>query len=341
MGPLVRKAGLSSADVGMPWARIVQGAAKCEAGRRDGTVTIPFEGEQSDGSTIMTTGTPGITAAASAVITTTTSSGSPDTVVVPCNLVYAVLNALTTFPSDNDDETYEALSNALVRRVVFVTGAVSLAGCPEADRGEAAFIGRSNVGKSSLVNMVTNRKSLAYTSKTPGKTQQFNYFAVNDKPDRAREIRFGDVFEDQSKDLDSFYIVDLPGFGFAKVPEYQRREWSKFMVDYIRNRKTLRVLFHLIDSRHGPTDEDRKIMEQIGPVLPQSVKYVVVLTKADKNAKGPLKRNKGRVMRPVLDSVREALKANRLGSTPVLLSSADSKLGRDDLWRYLKLAAEG
>lgn len=121
LGPIVRESGLDTEELKMPWTRIIRGAAQCESGRRNGSVK-PCEGVD---------------------------------VELPCNLVYAVLNAMTTFPSDNDDRTYEALSNALVRRTVFVTGAVSVAGLPKADRGEAVFIGRSNVGKSSLVNMVS------------------------------------------------------------------------------------------------------------------------------------------------------------------------------------------
>ena len=117
----MRESGLQATDVNMPWLRIIKGAAQCESGRRDGTVKA--------------------------------CSGFED-VELPCNLVYSVLNAMTTFPSENDDRVFEALSNSLVRRVLFVTGAVDMAGCPAADRGEVAFIGRSNVGKSSLINMV-------------------------------------------------------------------------------------------------------------------------------------------------------------------------------------------
>lgn len=177
LGSIVHKCGLTAEELNMPWARIIQGAAQCESARRDGSLEI--------------------------------DESSPD-VKLPCNLVFSVLNAMTSFPSNNDDETYEALSNALVRRTLFITGAVSMEGCPEADRGEAVFIGRSNVGKSSLVNMVTNRKSLAYTSKRPGKTQQFNYFAVNDKPGKEKEVKYGD-YVPGDKDPDSFYMVDVPG----------------------------------------------------------------------------------------------------------------------------------
>jgi hypothetical protein len=120
LGPVVREAKLGADYVNMPWLRIINGARQCESGRRDGSVTA-CEGAD---------------------------------VELPVNLVYSVLNAMTTFPSDNNDDVFEALSNALVRRVLFVTGAVEMSGLPPADRGEAVFIGRSNVGKSSLVNMV-------------------------------------------------------------------------------------------------------------------------------------------------------------------------------------------
>lgn len=314
LGPIVRESGLTIADLSMPWTRIIQGAAQCESKRRDGTLksTCPADDDGTE---------------------------EDDDIELPCNLVFSVLDAMATFPSDNNDRTYEALSNALVRRTLFITGAVALSGCPEADRGEAAFIGRSNVGKSSLVNMITNRKSLAYTSKRPGKTQQFNFFAVNDKPEREREIKYGDEIKGE-KDPDSFYIVDLPGFGYAKVPQQQRQEWSDFFNDYLANRRNLKILFHLVDARHGPIDEDSRIMKQVGETLPKNVKYVVVLTKADKNVKGPSTKNSGKVARGTLEIVREAMKANGVGNAPVLLTSSETKLGRDDLWRYLRLAAE-
>lgn len=305
MGPIVREAKIAASFIDMPWLRIIRGAAQCESWRRNGEAVAD---EDSD-------------------------------VELPCNLVYAVLGAMTTFPSDNDDSVFESLSNALVRRVLFVTGAISMAGCPPADRGEAVFIGRSNVGKSSLVNMVTNRKSLAYTSKRPGKTQQFNYFAVNDKPGKEKEIKYGDVV-DGEKDRDSFYIVDLPGFGFAKVPDEQRREWADFMKDFLSNRRTLKVVFHLVDGRHGPIDEDATIMKQVGESLPKNVAYVVVLTKADKNIKGATKKKSGKVSIDVLNSVRETMRENKVGNAPIIVTSAESKLGRDDIWRYLRIAAE-
>lgn len=126
MGGIVNESGLTSEELGMPWARLVRGAATCEKLRRDGQ----WKGGDDD-------------------------SGE-DPSQWPCNMVYTVLDAMVAFPPDNNDKTFEALCNALVRRTVFVTGAVDMDGCPEADRGEVAFIGRSNVGKSSLVNMVSH-----------------------------------------------------------------------------------------------------------------------------------------------------------------------------------------
>lgn len=309
MGPAARH--LSVEELDMPWMRLLTGAAQCEKGRRKGDV-LPCE-------------------------------GLAESVELPCNLAYSVLNAMSSFPSENDDSIYEALSNCLVRRVLFVTGAVDMDGLPPADRGEAAFIGRSNVGKSSLVNMITNRKSLAYTSNTPGKTQQFNYFTVNDFPGREKEFRYGDKIEGK-KDDDSFYLVDLPGFGFAKVPDKQKQKWSSFMGEYMENRQNLKVVFHLIDSRHGPIDEDANIMKQVGESMPDNVEYVVVLTKADKNVKGNAAKNgsnkPGKVSIDVMNKVREVMRENKVGKAPVLLTSAENKLGRDEVWRYLRKAAE-
>lgn len=131
LGPTICGSDLTAEDLNMPWARIIHGAAQCESSRRDGSVKCD------------------------------------STIELPCNLVYSVLNAMNSFPSNNDDETYEALSNALVRRTLFITGAVSIEGCPDEDRGEAVFIGRSNVGKSSLVNMVCSKSGVCIVIELP------------------------------------------------------------------------------------------------------------------------------------------------------------------------------
>lgn len=128
LGGILKESGLTAEELGMPWHRFIRGAALCEGQRRDGKWDGGANGSQVD------------------------TSGWP------CNIVYSVLDAMLAFPPENKDVAFEALCNALVRRTVFVTGAVDMDGCPEADRGEVAFIGRSNVGKSSLVNMVSFRQ---------------------------------------------------------------------------------------------------------------------------------------------------------------------------------------
>jgi GTP-binding protein len=316
LGRILSEAEVDAEELDLPWHRLLRGAAQCQSGIRDGQVSL--EDPIKDGNP---------------------SEHSRRAQKLPCNVVYAVLNAMLSVPSTNSDRVYEVLSNALVRRVLFITGAVAMDGCPPADRGEAAFIGRSNVGKSSLVNMVTNRKSLAYTSKRPGKTQQINFFAVNDKPGREKEVRYGDDIEGE-KDNDSFNLVDLPGFGYAKVPAQQRQQWLEFMDEYLSSRKTLRVLFHLVDGRHGPTGEDGTIMRRVSEMLPDSTRYVVVITKADKNVKGPNKTNTGKVSKDVVNLLRKTMEANGVGTAPVILTSAETKLGRDEVWNYLRLAAE-
>lgn len=152
MGKIVNEAGLTSEEIGMPWERIVKGAAMCESKRRSGkwedenssedTSTWPCNSKFGDNSSLL--------------LSMRFLTCSIDTFCIFGKVVYSVLDAMISFPPENRDVTFEALCNALVRRTVFVTGAVDMKGCPEADRGEVAFIGRSNVGKSSLVNMVSN-----------------------------------------------------------------------------------------------------------------------------------------------------------------------------------------
>ncbi|KAL7557151.1 hypothetical protein ACA910_002433 [Epithemia clementina (nom. ined.)] len=319
MGEAVRAAGISGSSLGLPLSRLLQGAAKCQSLiRTEASTTVSLEDD--------------------ALSEQQSQDEELARIRIPCNVVYSVLDVMMSLPSENDDRVYELLSNALVRRVVFITGAVNMDGCPPPDRGEAAFIGRSNVGKSSLVNMITNRKSLAYISKRPGKTQQFNFFAVNDKAGKEQEVKYGDIV-DGEKDADSFYIVDLPGFGFAKVPDKQRQEWASFMKDYIATRTTLRVVFHLVDSRHGPTEEDLSIMNQVGENLPAYAKYVIVLTKADKNVKGARQNYTGKVSKDVMEKLRRAMAETSNLHVPVVVTSAETKLGRDEMWSYLRCAA--
>ncbi|NVJ98802.1 MAG: YihA family ribosome biogenesis GTP-binding protein [Alphaproteobacteria bacterium] len=145
--------------------------------------------------------------------------------------------------------------------VDFVMGAVSLKTLPNADRPEVAFAGRSNVGKSSLVNALTGRKTLARTSNTPGRTQELNFFEMGQEMNTPA------------------YLVDLPGYGYAKIERKKVNAWTRLVKDYLRGRPNLRRVLLLIDSRHGLKENDREIMKMLDEA---AVNYQIVLTKLDK-----------------------------------------------------------
>lgn len=145
----------------------------------------------------------------------------------------------------------------------FMLGVAGLNQLPDASLPEVAFAGRSNVGKSSLLNALTNRKTLAKTSATPGRTQQLNYFNLGGQ----------------------LHIVDMPGYGYAKVSKTQRDAWTQLVFDYLRGRPTLRCVFILVDSRHGLKDSDVTLMEMLDEA---AVTYRIILTKTDKTKKAEL-----------------------------------------------------
>lgn len=149
----------------------------------------------------------------------------------------------------------------------FVMGAVSLDSLPDPDKCEVAFAGRSNVGKSSLINALTGRKALARTSNTPGRTQQLNFFLLGAE----RET--------------PFYLVDLPGYGYAKVSKTEVAAWTELLKEYLQGRPNLRRVFLLVDGRHGLKDNDKEIMKMLDVA---AVSYQLVLTKLDKVKKGDL-----------------------------------------------------
>jgi GTP-binding protein len=162
------------------------------------------------------------------------------------------------------NDLVEAGRLLFARPFVFIKGCVRLADLPPMDRVEIAFAGRSNVGKSSLINALTGTRDLARTSKTPGRTQELNIFESADAPLR---------------------IVDMPGYGFAQAPKPKVEAWTKLIHQYLTGRATLRRVYVLIDGRHGPRGNDISVMNELDKA---AVSYQTILTKADKPSAGEL-----------------------------------------------------
>ena len=162
-----------------------------------------------------------------------------------------------------EDEAREKGRLLFAGPVDFVKGVVAMSGLPTADRLEVCFAGRSNVGKSSLINALTGRKNLARASNTPGRTQEINFFALGD----------------QKELVDQRYLVDLPGYGYAEAPLAVVAKWQALLKQYLSGRVTLRRAFVLVDMRHGVKDVDEEIMVLLDR---SAVTFQVVMTKADK-----------------------------------------------------------
>ena len=176
----------------------------------------------------------------------------------------------------------------------FVKGVVAMSGLPPADRVEVCFAGRSNVGKSSLINALTGRKGLARASNTPGRTQEVNYFAAGD----------------------ALYLVDLPGYGFANAPLPVVEKWQRLMKQYLSGRQTLRRAFVLVDARHGVKAVDQEILSLLDNA---AVTFQIVLTKADKV------KEKDRAK--VMDQVREALSKHAAAFPELIVTSSEKSWG--------------
>ena len=168
--------------------------------------------------------------------------------------------------------------------------------CPEPNYPEYAFIGRSNVGKSSLINMLTGRKSLAKTSSTPGKTQLINHFMIND----------------------NWYLVDLPGYGFAKSSKKNREKWGEMIHKYLIKRESLMCTFILVDSRHEPQKNDLEFIEWFGI---NQLPFIIIFTKADKMGKEKLIKN--------IEKYKSILKEKWSELPQFLVSSSTSGLGKE------------
>ena len=203
---------------------------------------------------------------------------------------------------DPQDPVEEQARKLFAGPVTFLKSAPSLEHLPEQDFPEVAFAGRSNVGKSSLLNALTNRTGLARTSNTPGRTQELNFFDVGTPP-RLR-------------------LVDMPGYGFAKAPKDLARKWRYLVNDYLRGRQVLKRALVLIDSRHGIKDVDREVMAMLDEA---AVSYHLVLTKADKP--------KASELAAIMEAVAAEARRHPAAHPEILTTSSDSRLGIAELRR--------
>ncbi len=190
-----------------------------------------------------------------------------------------------------------------IKDAVFVVSNSELSKCPIDRKPEFAFIGRSNVGKSSLINMLTGKKNLAKTSGTPGKTQLINHFLIDE----------------------NWYLVDLPGFGYAKASKTKRFQWEKFIAEYLTKRETLLNIFVLLDARLEPQQIDLEFMNWCGE---KEIPFSMVFTKIDKLSSTALQKNLAKYKKEMLKYWGEL--------PPLFTSSAASNYGKEPLLNYIE-----
>lgn len=191
----------------------------------------------------------------------------------------------------------------IIQSATFVKSSSVHDDCPAADRPEYAFIGRSNVGKSSLINMLTGRNKLAKVSSRPGKTQLINHFLINE----------------------NWYLVDLPGYGWAKVSKTEKAKWKQMIDGYLLDRSNLICVCLLIDCRHEPQPIDLEFMEWLGE---EGVPFVIVFTKTDKLTRTKLDSSIARY--------RKVLKKSWEELPPQFLTSSETSVGREELIKYIE-----
>jgi GTP-binding protein len=187
----------------------------------------------------------------------------------------------------------------------FLKSSAFLDQCPAPDRQEFAFIGRSNVGKSSLINMLVNKKNLAKTSATPGKTRLINHFDI-------------------SSNVESWYLVDLPGYGYAKISRSEREKWQEMIDQYLSERENLVCTFVLVDVRHEPQKNDLEFCLKLGQ---DGIPFAIVFTKADKEKPGAVERNVNAFCNKLLENFAEL--------PNIFVTSATERTGRERLLGFI------
>ncbi len=190
-----------------------------------------------------------------------------------------------------------------IKQAAFVVSNTQVAKCPTHKLPEYAFIGRSNVGKSSLINMLTNHKGLAKTSSKPGKTQLINHFLINKE----------------------WYLVDLPGYGYAKVSKQSKKTFQQFITDYFKKRRELINAFVLVDIRHEPQKIDLEFMQWLGE---NAIPFAIVFTKADKLTEKQIQEH--------VASYSEILLQQWEEMPPYFITSSENRLGKEDLLSYIE-----
>ncbi len=194
-----------------------------------------------------------------------------------------------------------------VLKATFKCSSEKLSQIPKDELPEFAFIGRSNVGKSSLVNMLTGNSALAKVSSTPGKTRLINHFVIND----------------------SWYLVDLPGYGYARASKSSRSAFAKIITDYVTKAEKMHLLFVLIDSRHEPQKIDINFIEMLGE---EGIPFALIFTKSDKLSATQLKRN--------LEHYKKCLLESWESLPPIFITSSERGTGREELLNYINECIE-
>ncbi|TCT43074.1 ribosome biogenesis GTP-binding protein YihA/YsxC [Martelella mediterranea] len=200
---------------------------------------------------------------------------------------------------------------------IFIRGVPSMKFLPPEGPAEVAFAGRSNVGKSSLINALIGQKGLARTSNTPGRTQELNYFVP-------------DGYSGEGDDLPPMALVDMPGYGYAQAPKAQVDAWTRLVFDYLRGRATLKRVYVLIDARHGIKKNDEEVLSLLDKA---AVSYQIVLTKTDKIKAPGLAR--------LLDITAETIRKRPAAFPEVLATSSEKHRGLDELRQAILTTVEG